>query len=137
VSAMATAGGIYRGITQGPTYREVLHLELDRRLAEDAAWLGPEPPRWRTRARKLYIMKVQIMRDHHARNMRWLLAEQDPRRRAIMANLIGWELPRPREKTLRSTATSPRSRRSSAGPRARIGSTTLRSGSRQSAGTGP
>jgi hypothetical protein len=84
---------IYRGITQILTYREVLHLEMDRHLAGDVAGIK-RPPWWRPWARKLYAMKVRALRDYHASNMYWLLAEEDPRRRAIMACLINWRLPR-------------------------------------------
>lgn len=93
MSATATAGGIYRGITQGPTYREVLHLELERYLVAFVAELK-KPPWWRPWARKLYAQKIRVWKDHLMNDLRWLLAEHDPRRRAIMACLINWRLPR-------------------------------------------
>lgn len=86
--------GIYRDCNHTPTYREVLHLEMERQLAQDVAFLGPKPPWWRFRMRRLYPQKVQVFREYQMSSMRWLLAEQDPRRRSIMANLIGWQLPR-------------------------------------------
>jgi hypothetical protein len=72
---------------------EILHLEKDRRLAEDLAALGPRPPWWCVRARRRYDRSVARLTKMHMNDLRTMLAAQDPRHRAIMADLIGWKLP--------------------------------------------
>lgn len=107
MSDTAMVVSAYRGITDGLTYREVLYLEMERQLGEQLAKLGPKPPWWRFRMRKLHPLKVQVFKDHFMDIMRWLLAEHDPRKRTIMASLVGWQLPREHADDFDTVANSP------------------------------
>lgn len=67
-----------------------LHAEKTRRLAEDLAVLGSRPRWWQPRLRRHYDRTVARLNEAHESNLRTMLATQDPVRRAITANLIGW-----------------------------------------------
>ena len=72
---------------------EALHLEKDRRLAEDLTALGRRPSWWRPRARRRYDRAVRRLKKAHGNDLRVMLAAQDPRHRALLAHLTGWKLP--------------------------------------------
>jgi hypothetical protein len=76
-----------------------LHLEKERRLAEDLSALGSRPPWWRRRARRHYDRSALWLKKTHTNDLRSLLAAQDPKHRAIMAQLIGWKLPTESQET--------------------------------------
>jgi hypothetical protein len=70
-----------------------MHLEKDRRLAEDLEALGPRPGWWRPIARGRYIRSTLRLQKAHENDLRSMLATHDPLHRAITAHLIGWKLP--------------------------------------------
>ncbi len=67
--------------------------ESKRRQIEDLLALGPRPPWWRMGARRHYDRRALRLAGAHANDLQAMLAEQDPRRRAILAHLIGWKPP--------------------------------------------
>lgn len=67
-----------------------LCIEKGRRLAEDLARLGRRPSWWRWRTRRRYDRAVLRFQKAHENDLRTMLAAQDPKHRAIVAQLIGW-----------------------------------------------
>lgn len=72
---------------------EVMRAVKEARLAEDLRALGKRPPWWRPISRRYHDIRVRRIKRWHANDLRTMLALQDPFHRAIMAHLIGWQLP--------------------------------------------
>ena len=88
---MAAAGDYIDEVMSARWTPEELYREKDRRLAEDLQTLGPRPSWCRRFARRHYDRSVRRLKKAHDSDLRTMLAAQDPKYRAIMAHLIGWQ----------------------------------------------
>ena len=69
---------------------EEIRREKDHRLGADLQAIGPRPGWWRPSARKRYDRQVRWFKKAHESDLRAMLDEHDPKKRAITAHLIGW-----------------------------------------------
>ncbi len=68
--------------------------ETHRRYTEDIESLGKPPSKWQIFARARYNGLVEYYRSAHASDLADMLWEKDPKKRAILAHLIGWKVPK-------------------------------------------